>query len=136
MNRQGPIVIIEDDAEDRELLTLACHEIGRPNKLKFFADGVSAYEYLTETADRPFLIISDVTMPGMTGFELRARLLDEMPPERQVPHIFLTNGITPSLKKLAYTMGVQGLFQKPDSYPALVQLLTRLLDYWEECISP
>lgn len=72
MNKNGPIVIIEDDLDDQQILTEIFNELPYGNKLVFFDDGVQALEYLTDTDIEPFLVLSDINMPKLNGMELRA----------------------------------------------------------------
>ena len=42
MNKKGPIIIIEDDPEDQEILTEVFNNLKYPNKLLFFLNGQEA----------------------------------------------------------------------------------------------
>ncbi|SKB76807.1 hypothetical protein [Dyadobacter psychrophilus] len=46
MNKQGPIIIIEDDADDRFLLEEVFTSLGYPNKRIYFVDDQEALDYL------------------------------------------------------------------------------------------
>ena len=63
------VLIIEDDNDIREFLQ---EEIGAYFEVEVAADGMSGFEKRrTYDAD---LIICDVLMPGMTGFEVTKKL--------------------------------------------------------------
>jgi hypothetical protein len=49
MNKSGPIIIIEDDLDDQDVLVEIFKELNYNNKLIFFGDSLKALEYLTET---------------------------------------------------------------------------------------
>ena len=53
-----PIVIVEDDQDDYHIVKNALLEIGVANELRCFANGVQALEYLINTPEKPFLILS------------------------------------------------------------------------------
>ena len=74
MNKNGPIVIIEDDPDDQILLAEVLKELDYPNKIIFFSDGEKALEYLIDSGDNPFLILSDINMPKLNGFQLRDKV--------------------------------------------------------------
>jgi CheY-like chemotaxis protein len=74
MNKRGPIVIIEDDIDDQEILSDIFKELDYNNKLIFFGDSVLALEYLTDTDTEPFLVLSDINMPKLNGMELREKI--------------------------------------------------------------
>src|SRR5690606_9206037 len=74
LNKQGPIIIIEDDEDDKELLSHVLYKLNYKNKVLFFADGESALEHIDTCQELPFLVLSDINMPKMNGFELREKL--------------------------------------------------------------
>lgn len=74
VNKQGPIVVIEDDAEDQELLTEAFNKLNYQNKVLFFFDGQGALEHINTSEELPFLILSDINLPKLNGFALREKL--------------------------------------------------------------
>ena len=74
MNKRGPIVIIEDDVDDQEILIDIFKELNYNNKLIFFGDSLKALQYLTDTDIEPFLVLSDINMPKLNGMELREKV--------------------------------------------------------------
>lgn len=71
MNRLVPIIIIEDDVDDREIFQDVFNALPYKHEVIFFEDGYSALAYLTETDIEPFIIFSDINMPKLNGIELR-----------------------------------------------------------------
>ena len=74
MNKSGPIIIIEDDIDDQEILVDIFKELNYRNELVFFADSIKALAYLTDTETEPFLVLSDINMPKLNGMELREKV--------------------------------------------------------------
>ena len=74
MNKSGPLLVIEDDIDDQELLREIFSNLNYRNKVMFFNDGNEAFQYLVTTDVMPFLVLSDINMPKMNGFELYNRL--------------------------------------------------------------
>ncbi len=85
-SRESPsVLIVEDDDSIRKLLGVALRRAGYDVALA--ADGLEALERIAEAT--PDLVISDVMMPRMDGFELLSRLRgDEV--TREIPVILLT----------------------------------------------
>ena len=137
MNKKGPIVVIEDDEDDQELLTEIFQKLGYENGLIFFKDGNEALDFLNKTDLHPFLILSDINMPKISGFELRKKIFNiEELQLKCIPYLFFT---TSSHKKEvidAYGMSVQGFFVKPNSMGDLENTVKRIMEYWQECIAP
>lgn len=61
---------------------------------------------------RPDLIVCDVTMPGMTGFELHARLRD-LPTLRSVPFVYLTALDADADRRTGMGLGADDYLTKP-----------------------
>lgn len=53
MNRNGPIIIIEDDEDDRFMFSEVFTNLRYPNPLHFFPDGLKALEFLNATDINP-----------------------------------------------------------------------------------
>ncbi|MDQ6609765.1 MAG: response regulator [Bacteroidota bacterium] len=137
MAKVGPIMIIEDDKDDREILQEIIESLGIKNELRFFGSGQDALDYLMTTSDQPFIILSDVNLPKMTGIELRQRINEsEYLRQKSIPFIFLTTTATPIAVKQAYDMMVQGFFQKELNYAQVKYMVKLIFDYWSVCKHP
>lgn len=137
MNKNGPIIVIEDDADDQELLTEIFRKLNYTNKIVFFRDGNEALEFLNKTDVHPFLILSDINMPRINGFELRKKIFtNEQLQTKCIPYLFFTTGANKKSVIDAYAMSVQGFFVKPGSMEGLERTLKKIVEYWKECIAP
>jgi CheY-like chemotaxis protein len=61
-NKNGPVIIIEDDPDDQEFLVEIFQKLNYQNKVLFFFDGEQALEHINKTNDLPFLILSDINI--------------------------------------------------------------------------
>jgi CheY-like chemotaxis protein len=137
MNKNGAIVIIDDDADDRYLLADVFKELSYPNEIKFFGGGQEALTYLQQADSNPFLILSDVNMPGLDGFELRRMIRDDAAlAEKCLPYLFFSTFVSEKVLKQSYLMSVQGYFVKPNTYEALKGTMRKIVEYWQECEAP
>ena len=137
MNHKGPIVVIEDDWDDQEILTTVFTDLNLDNKIVFFDDGFSALEYLGTTDEHPFLILCDINMPKMNGFELKRKIEEkELLRLKCIPYLFFTTSADPKNVSEAYSRSIQGYFKKPTSYTELKQLIKYITDYWKVCHAP
>lgn len=137
MNKNGPIIVIEDDRDDQELLVEIFRELNYANEIIYFSDSDKALAYLNRREVQPFLILSDINMPRMNGFELRNRIFtNEQLTLKCIPYLFFTTGGDKKAVTDAYSMSVQGFFIKPQSMEKLKSTIRKIVEYWKECIAP
>ncbi|MCR4304058.1 MAG: response regulator [Gallionella sp.] len=78
--RQATILIVDDDVRNSRLLEAQLHAEG--HRTLYATSGEAALELMK--TELPDLILLDVMMPGMSGFELAVRLkLDAVLPARR-----------------------------------------------------
>ena len=137
MNKTGPIIVIEDDIEDQEILAEIFEVLAYPNEIIYFSDGNIALEYLNQTDVQPFLILSDINMPKIGGFELRNKVFTNQQLQHKcIPYLFFTTGANKKSVIDAYAMSVQGFFIKPDTIPVFQETIRIIVEYWKKCIAP
>jgi CheY-like chemotaxis protein len=133
----GPIIVIEDDRDDQELLQMVFKNLNYGNEIFYFDNGEEALSFLNRKEVSPFLILSDVNMPRINGFELRNIIkTNEDLSIKCIPYLFFTTGTTKKLVVDAYSLSVQGIFQKPSGFDELQQMIKTIVDYWKQCIAP
>jgi len=137
MNKTGPIIVIEDDIDDQEILVEIFNDLGYVNKIIYFSDGNDALDFLNKSDVLPFLILSDINMPRINGFELRNKIFtNEQLQTKCIPYLFFTTAANKKSVIDAYSMSVQGFFVKPTSIQALENTIKKIVEYWKECIAP
>src|SRR5687768_11374815 len=120
MNKSGPIIVIEDDIDDKEILGEIFSELKFENKIIFFTEGEKALDYLVNTEIEPFLILSDINMPRLTGIELREKIhTNEDLRIKCIPYLFFSTSAEQQHVVDAYSKSVQGFFVKPHSFDKL-----------------
>ena len=137
MSLKGPIIIIEDDTNDLDVIKAALEENEVKNEIKIFASASYALEYFMITLDLPFIILCDIRLPGMNGLEFRSAInQNEYLRKKSIPFIFYTAAVSQQIVNVAYDMTVQGFFVKPDNFDQLKMQLHILLQYWSHCVHP
>ena len=137
MNKRGPIIIIEDDTDDQEILSDIFKELDYPYELIFFGDSIEALEYLTNTDIEPFLVLSDINMPKLNGMELREKIHNnEDLRMKSIPYLFFSTSAEQQHVIDAYSRSIQGFFVKPNNYDKLKTTIIKIIEYWQECESP
>lgn len=137
MSVRGPILIIEDDEDDQDFYRNTLAELHVENEIVIFDSAEDAYSYLEKTAKQPFLIISDINLPGISGIEFKKMVqANEYLKQKSIPFVFVTTSGDRNTINAAYNMMVQGYFIKPNSVSELATLLDQLLGYWKICKHP
>lgn len=137
MNKAGPIIIIDDDAGDQQLLNIVFEELQLENEVIFFSDGEQAFGYLTMEAIEPFLVLSDINMPKLNGLELREKVnSNEELKLKCIPYLLFSTSAEQNHVVEAYSKSVQGFFVKPNSIEELRRTIQIIVAYWRECESP
>ena len=138
MSRPGTIVLVDDDLDDEEMIRDVLRELAIPNPLLHFDDPNNALQYLKETTEKPFLILSDVNMPGQDGIAFKRKIdADPVLRSKSIPFIFFSTAANKEAIDTAYKeLTVQGFFQKSTSYEELLFLVKLVVDYWSHCHHP
>jgi two-component system chemotaxis response regulator CheY len=110
------ILVVDDDQNMRQLLSLHLRSAGY--EVETAEDGIAAgYAVLYQ---QPDLIICDVFMPHMSGFEFVAALRSD-PAQQNVPVIFLTTSVEGEAR--GRELGAVGYLRKPVRADALLSFI-------------
>lgn len=136
--KDNPIIIIEDDEDDKYILNSVLDELEVSNPIIWFTNGDDAIEYLATTEDVIFLILCDVNLPGHNGMYLK-RAIDsnEELREKSIPFVFYSTAVLQEYVDEAYNeFTVQGFFQKDNDYNSIKEVISVILKYWEHSYHP
>ena len=137
MNKNGPVIIIEDDEDDQDFLKEVFQKLKYPNDLLFFYDGQEALDFLNRTDTIPFIILSDINMPKLDGFALRTKLkTDAQLDIKCIPYLFFSTALNQKAVIDAYSLSAQGFFVKQTSMAELEKTITVIMEYWKRCAAP
>jgi CheY-like chemotaxis protein len=116
---QADVLVVEDDLTLRTTLPLILRVVGY--KVRSASDGADA---LAEIANRvPDILISDLHMPGMSGFDLLRIVHAQYPAIRTIAMSseFLDNGLIPS------EIEAEAFHPKASGVPALLRMVGAML---------
>ena len=138
MAKSGPIIIIDDDIDDQEMLEEVMRDLKVSNKLIYFKMGEEAFKFLKKTTEQPFIILCDVNLLGESGIEFKRQIdADDQLRQKSIPFVFYSTSVNQVDVNEAYTkMTVQGYFKKATSYDSMKKTIALILDYWEKCRHP
>lgn len=141
-SRAITILMADDDPEDVMLAEEALEEARLANHFYAVHDGEELMDYLRrqgkysapESAPRPGLILLDLNMPRMNGFEA----LEEIKKDRalrSIPVVVLTTSRTEEDVYRSYDLGVNSFISKPVSFEGLVEAMKVLGQYWFQIVA-
>jgi len=125
-----PVLHIDDDPNDRELLQTAVLEAEIPFQVHSVIDAGQAIAFLSGAdayADRrrfplPSLILLDLKMPGSSGIEVLIWVRSR-PELSRVPVIVLSGSESEEDMRQAYACGANAYLIKPLGFNALVEMI-------------
>jgi CheY-like chemotaxis protein len=130
---------VEDDENDVLLVERAFRKAGLQQCLRIVRNGPEAINYLSGQemfADReryplPFLVLLDLKMPGIDGFEVLrwARAEREL---KRLLIVVLTSSIFQTDVDRAYDLGANSYLVKPVEFGEMVNMVQRFQSYWAE----
>jgi CheY-like chemotaxis protein len=137
MNTTAPIYIVDDDADEEDLIKEAFEELRISHPLRFFRTPDDLLQVLKKKGEVPFIIISDVNLPRMDGFQLREKVLKESSiKDKSIPYIFWSTSASEAQIKKAYDLSVHGFFLKGRTYKELKKIIQEMIAYWTDSLAP
>jgi CheY-like chemotaxis protein len=126
------ILLVDDNPGDVRLAREVFTEAGLPAEVRSAGDGVEAVtilqRMLSGTADIPALVLVDINMPRMNGFELMA-FIKRQPQLAQVPVFILSSSRRDADAARAHDLGAEGYLVKPESFDGYIEIATSLARY-------
>lgn len=136
-----PILMVDDDADDRMLTEKALRKNRVINPIQFLTDGEELLDYLKRkgrfseaaASPRPCFILLDLNMPKMDG--RKALLFVKSDPElKKIPVVVLSTSSAEEDILRSYNLGANSFITKPVSYDGLVSMMESLKNYWLEIV--
>lgn len=141
VGRAMEILLVEDSLLDARITMEALRESGLKHRLTLVRDGEECVEFLAQQgrfsqAPRPDLVLLDLNLPKLSGFELLQRL-SESDKLQRVPVVVLTGEDGADIAQRCEGYHVQSLLRKPvniENFLATVQSLRR--DWLQDVLLP
>ena len=109
--RRLKILLVEDNEADVWLFCEACDALGIEHDVQVLRDGEQALELLTSGKNLPEIILLDINMPKLDGFDVltAARALPQL---RSIPIIMLSSSRDPKDVRRAHELGANSYIHK------------------------
>ena len=127
--RDSIILLVEDDADDEALTRRALEKNNVRNELVVARDGQEALDYLRGAPRLPELVLLDLKLPKIDGFEVLRRLrADER--TRLLPVVVLTSSNEQRDVASSYSLGANSYVRKPVDFKEFTEAARQLGLYW------
>ncbi len=121
--------MIEDNAGDIELTRSALDELDQDIELISFQEGALAWDYLHENHPSVDLILLDLNLPKLSGFELLLRLGKYEAVSRIPRLVFSTSSAQRDVHK-AYQLGANAYLVKPGGFGEFKVIIKEICRFW------
>jgi CheY-like chemotaxis protein len=122
LDHPAHLLVVEDDPDIRESLVEVLEDEGY--RVSAAGDGQQALDALEAASERPALILLDLMMPVMSGFQFREEQLAR-PHLAEIPVLVITADANAQAK--AGILKAAGLLQKPLKIQPLLDLIAQLV---------
>ena len=126
------ILLVDDDEIQRLKFKKVCENIQLKSTVIEAENGEKALAILDDEKTSFDLIISDLNMPVMNGFEFLVKLKRSLK-LKNIPVVIMSTSNKNEDLKRCYKLGVCGYFTKPLEYLEYSSKVTSLLNYWRKC---
>jgi len=133
-SRDDPILLVEDNPDD-VLVTQRAWKVGKfQNELLVVEDGEKALKFLNKEgeykeASRPILVLLDLKMPRVDGFEV-LRQAKQDPNLKSIPIVVLTTSERDNDVDRAFKLGCNAYLVKPVQFPAFIKTMLEVKEFW------
>ena len=118
------VVVVDDDVTN---LKMAGRILSKNNmRVTALKSGMALLDYIK--TNKPDLILLDIKMPGLDGFETMRRLQEQMNPSEKIPVIFLTADDSQDAETHGLALGAMDFIKKPFIPDVLVLRVRHTID--------
>ena len=131
------ILLVEDSETDAKIALEAFNRAKIKNKIYIVENGKEALDFIyhkgeyedTKRFPRPDLILLDIRLPKVNGFEVLEKIKDD-PQYNFIPVVMLTSSKAEEDIIKSYENGASGFIQKPINYKKFVEMVDGFNFYW------
>ena len=129
MSLKQSVVIVDDNPADIELTKIAFEHHQESYKFFYFTDGLVFLKQLETNQTAYDLILLDLNLPGITGFEILERIRKIDLHSTTPTIIFSTSSSTRDIL-MAYELGANAFITKPMDFETFEATLNAIIQFW------
>jgi CheY-like chemotaxis protein len=131
IDQKQSILIVDDDADDRESIRDAFLENYQRHEYIFFTGAEELVNYLRDVNSEgyPAVILLDLNMPGMDARDALKQIKGSTD-TRHIPIVILTTSSSHIDRQTSYRLGANCFVTKPDTFNKLVDITDSIAKLW------
>lgn len=131
MNDKHPIVLVDDDADDRLIFVEGFVQGGCSKSFLEFDSGPGLIEYLSQISreEMPSMILLDLNMPQVDGREI-LKELKQNAGWSHIPVVVFTTSALDRDREVCYKLGANCFVTKPSSYQDVLDITKSIALLW------
>jgi CheY-like chemotaxis protein len=136
MTQLQRLLVVEDSESDIELLREALADSEPAVELDVVRHGEDALSFLRRegefrAAERPDLVVLDLNLPRMGGFEVLRALREDVDPRlRRLPVVVFTTSATSTDVDRAYELHASSFVTKPTAFEHYLDAVRAFREFW------
>ena len=119
------VLLVEDNAGDTLLTLQACDRSSTPVKFHLARDGEQALSLLDGKVFEPDLVILDLNLPKLSGYDV----LERCHPDN-VPVVVFSSSWTPADARRSLELGAREFISKPAEFNAFTEAVRGMVEKW------
>lgn len=135
MSDERLILLVEDNPDDEALARRALKKGVPRSRVEVARDGEEACQVLFERDLSPNLILLDLKLPKLNGFEVLKRIRAEER-TRLIPVVILTSSKQDRDLAEGYSLGCNSYIAKPIDFREFAEVIRQLGEYWLDTNQP
>ncbi|GGB68726.1 response regulator [Deinococcus soli (ex Cha et al. 2016)] len=129
------VLLVDDNPNDQLLALEAFADHDARVHVSVCNDGPEALSVLTSGRDLPDVVVLDLNMPVMSGFDV-IREIRSAPALKHLPVVILSTSSDREDIRRAYDLLASAYLVKSASFPAFVEQIDRFVGFWHSCRFP
>ena len=123
------VILLDDDEDDRFLVHQAFRAYSATYLLQALEKPQELFQLLDDSVVLPALILLDLNMPLMNGFEVLKQLRSRVA-YAAIPIVILTTSEAESDRRLAHDLGANSFITKPPTLGQFLDIVIQLEEQW------
>ncbi|GAB3939786.1 response regulator [Spirosoma harenae] len=123
------VIVVDDDEDDRFMIDQAFRQYSPECQIQLLDNGADLVNSLAGWSSLPSLILLDLNMPQMNGFETLVSIRQECS-SQQLPVVILTTSSEVQDQQQAYGLKANDFITKPATLSGYQEIVLRLRQDW------